>query len=227
MTDNEPLTPRSESSGDASSEQFRSGQQKALYEALVAKDRRFGAMYMGALIARDYIVNPERLVQSAHSLRELMEKLPEYLNLPIQRNPSNSDKLIQNLMICWESAKDHLGGGTITEPLRKFQLAINEFFTDHQKQRPKRKEEIAQVIRSLEPLPSKLPNEIEILHVANWYECWQFFQQVSHHRSKYTEIEFDDLVDQLERILLDLLQPRTFDDHARLDQIIAEGESSD
>lgn len=227
MTDNELLTPRNESSGNASPEQFRSGQQKALYEALSAKDRRLGDMYMGSLIARGHDANPDKFAQAAHSLRELIEKLPRYLNLPIQKNIMNSEEQIQNLTVCWGSAKSSLEGGVITEPLRKYLLSMDKFFTNYQERHPKRREQLAQVIRSLDPMPSNLPNEIERLRVAGLDECHKFFLGVSHHSPKYTEIEFDDRLDQLERILLDLLQPRTFEDHDILDQIIAEGESSD
>lgn len=44
-------------------------------------------MYLGALQVIVDKSNPDRLPQSAQSLRELMEKLPIYLNVPTTAHP--------------------------------------------------------------------------------------------------------------------------------------------
>jgi hypothetical protein len=53
-------------------------QQLALYEALGERAEELARMYIGALIVLANPDNPDRLPQAAHSLRELMEKIPKY-----------------------------------------------------------------------------------------------------------------------------------------------------
>lgn len=70
------------------------GPQQSLYEALIAKSSELGSIYIGALMTLERRDNPDRLAQAAHGLRELMEKLPKYLDLPIQnRSPSLKEKV--------------------------------------------------------------------------------------------------------------------------------------
>lgn len=64
------------------------GQQRALYEALLdlgsaAKDEnpRMAKMYFGAVLVLRQIGNPDRLALAAHGLRELMEKMPRFLDV--------------------------------------------------------------------------------------------------------------------------------------------------
>ena len=70
-----------------------SGQQQALYAALIEKERRLAFMYYGALVVFGHNDNPDRLALAAHGLRELMEKLPRYLDLPTEQQPKTIEKM--------------------------------------------------------------------------------------------------------------------------------------
>ena len=59
-----------------------SGQQQALLRALDKRSSRLASIYRGGLAVLGDTSNPDRFAQSAHSLRELMEKLPEFLDVP-------------------------------------------------------------------------------------------------------------------------------------------------
>jgi len=59
-----------------------SGQQSTLNHSLGKKDSRLSKMYLGGLFALNQYNNPDKLCLCAHSMRELMEKLPEYLDIP-------------------------------------------------------------------------------------------------------------------------------------------------
>jgi hypothetical protein len=59
-----------------------SGQQQTLLIALNEKDPKAAKMYLGALHVFQQRANPDRLALAAHGLRELMEKLPKYVDIP-------------------------------------------------------------------------------------------------------------------------------------------------
>jgi hypothetical protein len=56
--------------------------QRALHAALLKLSAEIARMYIGALVVLADQDNPDRFAQCAHSLRELMEKLPEYFDVP-------------------------------------------------------------------------------------------------------------------------------------------------
>lgn len=202
-----------------------SGQQRALYEALAEKHESLGVMYMGAVAVRPQDSNPDRFAQAAHSVRELMEKLPRYLDVPVLERELSMKEKLRQLEDIWDRAQGDATGVSITATLKKFLASVKEFFDWFREQHPRRRERTARVMRSLDPGTSKLPSKIEDLRLKEWDACHGFFQGVSHHTTECTEDDLDAWIDSLERFLLDRLRPRTFEDHDELDEIIAEGES--
>ena len=58
------------------------GQQQALLTALIEKDPHLGVMYLGGLHVLRQEGNPDREALAAHAIRELMEKLPQFVDVP-------------------------------------------------------------------------------------------------------------------------------------------------
>ena len=58
-------------------------------------------MYLGALMVFDQGGNPDRLALAAHSFRELMEKLPRYIDVPAESSPSSAK--LEGLRECFSS----------------------------------------------------------------------------------------------------------------------------
>ena len=52
-----------------------SREQRRLHDALSERGEKLGAMYLGGLQVLQDAANPDRVAQSAHSMRELMEKI--------------------------------------------------------------------------------------------------------------------------------------------------------
>jgi hypothetical protein len=211
-----------------------SGRQRALFLALGKKDQQLALMYLGALSVLRNMSNPDRSAQAAHSLRELLEKLPRILDIPIQAKPPSMMDKIRPLEQTWSKAKTESSrlktnqpSDVIDKPLRKFLDEADSFFTWLASDRPTRKQQAAKVVRGLDPLKKALPETIESLHVEEWDRYRNHFEQVSHHQIVEEHEEFIKWVDGVEHYLLDRLVPRTFDDFATLDKIIGEGETND
>lgn len=203
------------------------GQQQTLHEALINKDPKLARMYLGSIAVLGQKSNQERLPLAAHGLREMMEKLPKYLEIPVQAKGQSLKQKIQEL----SSRKDKAARnsschfkdgwrGEIDKPLDQLLQDLDEFFLWFIEANPTRKQRIARVIRVLDPSPSFLPKPLEEIQVSVWDRCNSYFQGVSHHTLESSEEEFSSPLSVLERFLLDRLSPRTFEDFAVIDDLI-------
>ena len=231
-----PLAP-AESSGQPKPAEL-SGHQLALHNALAKKNKLLAAMYLGALSVYQQSINPDRLALTAHDLRELMEKLPRHLDIPVatqpvtvKKQPSLIDK-VKALVQGWKKAKRNsncfgnpLWSGKIDGPLQRYLVRLEEFSLWVETNRPTRKQQTGKVIRRLDPQSRPLPPTIEDLRIEEWDQCHDYFEGVSHHNRDATVEEFVRWLDVLESFLLDRLCPRTYDDRSIIDKIIREGEA--
>jgi len=209
-----------------------SGRQRALHIALIEKNEHMGNMYVGALAALQNDSNPERFSQAAHSLRELMEKMPAYLNLPVKVKSESLGMKVREFSREWKKAynKSECRGnpewsGEVDDTLTKFLKKAGEFFLWFEQHQPKRKDQIAHTLRTLDPMGRPLPLPLEKLRVDEWEKIRDYFLGVAHHQISIVHGEFISWLDALERFLLDRFRPRTFADHDLIDSIIREGET--
>lgn len=208
------------------------GPQRALHIVLVEKNEHLGNMYIGALAAVQNDSNPERLSQAAHSLRELMEKMSAYMNLPVKVKSESLGMKVREFSLEWKKVRtksERQGNpewsGQMDGPLQKFLKKAEEFFLWFEQHQPKRKDQIAQTLRTLDPMGRPLPLPLEKLRVDEWETIRDYLVGVAHHQILAVQDEFISWLDALERFLLDRLRPRTFADHDMIDSIIREGET--
>lgn len=209
-----------------------SGQQRVLYQALMHENERLARMYLGALLVIEQTENPENIVQAAHSLRELMEKLPRYRDLPVKQPLRLKEKVI-NLSQYWPDVTGISNlegrsslGGVIDKSLQKFLKEAHGFFEWFEKQYQTKKEQAAILLRGLDPRKLPLPGPIEDLRIMEWYKYDEYLQGLSHHGKTTSLEEFRSWLGAIEKFLLDHLCPRTFEDQKEIKEIIEEGEKN-
>lgn len=221
-----------------------SPQQRLLSSELLQRDPPMQRIYVGALAALSYADNPERLPQAAHSLRELMEKLPERIDLeqrgisldsktaPSLRGTAGLNDKVQQLKIDWDKKgvksncrQDGAWQGEIDAVLRGQLKKLEAFFVWVGVARPTRTKLVTGALRRLDRSRRPVPEKIEKLQVAVWNEVFDYFQSAAHHGEGLDATEFDQYVAELERFLLDRLRPRTFEDFEDIAALVAEGES--
>src|SRR5687767_1458877 len=103
------------------------GRQKALFEALRDLDPRLAEMYEGALRVLDDHENPSRLPFCAHGLREIVDKLPKYLDLPVPAKQASLGAKVNEIHDEWKQAVQKSGctsdgakwDGPIDKPLSR------------------------------------------------------------------------------------------------------------
>lgn len=210
-----------------------SGRQGLLYRALSDQDARLGLYYLAALHVLHREEIPDRFALAAHDLRELMEKLPRYKYLPLDGKPLSLKQQVRSIHRRWKGAlgksrcrTDSGWQGKIDEPLRSFLAKAEVFFGWVDVERPTQEEQTKRLVRKMDPIDRPLPGAIEGLRVKEWNKCHDYFEGACHHNFNPQDQEFHSWVGALEDFLLDRLCPRTFEDHANLDEIIREGNES-
>lgn len=202
--------------------------QNKLYRALNELNPDLARMYHGVLLVLADDKNPERFVFAAHGLRELMEKLPRYLGIPIRQPGGELVKAVSHLQDLWEKVKkerqnflDQGFVGLIDPPLEEFLEEFERFYQDNSQYKQSRREEARSFFRSLELARYQLPECLEDRNLKVWNRIHRFFTDLSHHGKRSSNMEFCDYFHQLELLLLDKFYPKTFDDFDAIDQLIA------
>jgi len=209
-----------------------SGQQSALLRALQEGDERLSVMYLGALTVLTDQRNQDRFAQAAHSLREVMEKLPKYLDIPVAIKTIPLNAKVRELGFSWKKAcinskccAESNWSGPIDEPLSRFLTTVESFFSWFKQIHPTRRGKIARALKSMNQ-DYYIPPVIEDLRVNEWSLIQDYFIGIAHHQMPQIAEEFLRWLNALESFLLDYLCPRTFEDHKALRKIISEGESN-
>jgi hypothetical protein len=206
------------------------GQQFALYNALLRKHEVLAQIYYGAIKVLTDIDNPDRFALAAHDMRELMEKLPNYIDVEIKAHNEKLGDKIQPLKEQWRSTCSKTScfdgltwSGEIDRPLASQLKKLVLFFKWHDENFPRRKEEVTTVLRKLDISGRSLPPNLEKLNVEFWGQIRSYFQGVAHHGSPANQKDFDPWLDAFEKFLLDRLYPRTYADLDMIDEVILEG----
>jgi hypothetical protein len=205
-----------------------SGRARQLWEALSDIDEQLGHMYLGALDVLQHRGNPDRLALVAHGVRELIEKLPRFLDVPATehrgvRGPGLRE-LARSLAGTWAklgpSAIDE--HGVLTRSGKKLleQLAA---FCEGVGADPTRKQAATAAVSRLDLNPLTLPPPIKDLHVSEWSTIEGYFIGVAHHTKTTNDVEIEQYLAALERFLLDRLRPRTSEDFAAIDELLGKG----
>jgi hypothetical protein len=214
------------------------GSQRTLYEELCRRHPTPGAMYLGALMVLRQQGNPDRLALAAHSLRELMEKLPRYVDVPSALPPGDmkpqvTKDRIQQLGALWKhviaKSRCHNAGkwaGELDNPLKRFLGAFGDFHVWYEKEIPTVGERVGKFLRQLDPSSQPIPATLVKNQVNQWQSFYQFFTAVSHHGKPTNESEMNARILEIEAFLADILVPRTFDRFNAIDELIREAEDA-
>ena len=180
--------------------------------------------YLGALYALDNHYNPDRIAQAAHSLRELLEKLPRVVHG--SDTPANtsrfynirnniSDLISRSKKRCPEGWK----GGKIDKNLAKALTEVEKYLELNKQ--PNRRERIQQSVATIDPMVNRLDSEIRERKRNQLHHLWQRLEGFTHHNSNPNAEEFRNCLEELEGIVFDLLAPITAQDQEEIQTILS------
>ena len=211
---------------------FQYSLQDRLFKALSEHDESLGHMYHGGLHVLDDSANPDRIAQSAHSFRELIEKAPEYINVPQevkeQRAGYSLKPEVVDIKSAWAKVQERSDcynsnsswSGEIDPPLTNFLKCLCQFFKKFEENRLTKKQVFTEFRQGTDLSPEALPNIIERLIYREWGKLYRTFTKICHHRHSPELPEFEQYIEQLEWILIAVLVPQTVSDHEAIKQEI-------
>jgi len=207
--------------------------QESLISALELKEQKLSKMFIGVLISLQSPNNPEYLVHAAHSLRELMEKLPRYIDVQTA-NKFDIKGRINVLLPSWKDVikkwSENIERNHFEKPIDKtlsdFISKCQCFFCDYEKYSPSKQKEFEDTISALDGAEICLPKPLLKLEANKWKEIYTFFQGVAHHGKTTDILEFGQWLSAFERILSEKMIQPTFEVQDTLDDIIKRGELS-
>lgn len=207
-----------------------SGRQLALHRALGELHQSLATYYEGALAVLDNTI-PDRLSLAAHAVREIMDKLPRFIDLPVEASHATLGNKANNLRDEWERLRKKTGclqdgkwTGEIDTAMARFLERADDFFGWMMEQRARKTVQTAKVLRALDPIG--LPAPLVEDNASSFLKIRNFFVEVAHHKECPDE-EFEKWVDAFEVFLLERLVPRTYDDFDAIDRLIAGGSNAD
>jgi hypothetical protein len=215
--------------------------QNKIWKAVFELDPDLAEIYRGALSVLSIDGQPDRMALSAHGIRELMEKIPKFLYVPIKANQESLKSKVNNLVsklnqpvkecrigvASFESDDRPLTNENLTRReghINKILLELQEFFTWFSNHYPRKRKEIGDLFQKMDQgyiIPDRAHKE----RIQKWMETRDYFVGVAHHRKASTLDEFHVRLYTLEAQLFNYLCPEPFEDQDILDQIIEEAES--
>ena len=180
--------------------------------------------YTGALYALDNHYNPDRVAQAAHSLRELLQKIPRVVQgnevhvsatdfTGMRRNIN--DRILKDKKRYLEGWKNKIIDGRLDKTLRK----VEDYFGRNRQ--PTRKEQIKQAVATIDPMVNSLGSGIQEVKRNQYHHLWNQLEEFSHHGSRPDVAEFKKCLEELENIVYDLLAPATERDQKEILAILS------
>lgn len=220
-----------------------SPRQSSIYKALKEKSQELSNIFGGGLRVLRENTNPERIFQSAHSLRELLDKIPRYWEgTPVitkSEGQTGMKNKVDNLEPFWEKAKGKYSNddeildwsGEIESSLRKFLRKFDEFLIWKENNRAPRRKEAGKFLKNEAPLPDYIPNKTksEKERTSEWMDFHTYFASVAHHDKDTRNFnnQLNNLEEYLSNEVLFVSYPVVFEDLNLLDSLISKGESND
>jgi hypothetical protein len=109
-------------------------EQSTLFRVLLGRSERIARMYVGAIIALNDELDPERFCKAAHQMRELMEKISEIADVEIRALNERMGEKVAELETEFKAMVEHskLKGpewdGPVDPPIRRCLNKTQEFF---------------------------------------------------------------------------------------------------
>ena len=208
-------------------------QQQRVLEALLDRETEeypLGRWYLGALHVLNNEQNPDRIAQTAHSLRELIEKLPRVVEGSDVQAPSPNfkqkrEKMYRRILKDKKLYPDGWKDKTINPHLDKTLKDFEEYLESNQQ--PTRRERMQMAVTTIDPLANRFDNEIRERKRDELYGLWKQLEGFAHHKRKQNIHEFEKCLDKLENTVTDLIAPITAQNQKEIQTILGNANRSE
>ena len=208
-------------------------QQQRVLEALIDRETEeypLSRWYLGAFYALNNEQNPDRIPQAAHSLRELLEKLPrvvEGTDAPAT-SPNFQQKrakIYKRILKDKENYPDGRENKQIDGHLDKTFKQVEEYLESNRQ--PTRRERMQMAVTTIDPMANRFDNEIRERKRDELHGLWEQLEGFAHHKSKRNIGKFEKCLDKLEKTVTDLLAPITAQNQKEIQTILRNANRSE
>ena len=211
--------------------------QQQLYNTLRGYSEELGALYLGGLRVLHDAANPDRMAQSAHSMRELMVKMGELEPAAVagsQGAGSMKPKVFQlkdgfgrlKRNTVGYSAEIGVWTGPFNGHLHRFLTEVDDFFAWVDANRQTRRAQFQRTMVRLDASDRALPQPLLNTRYREWQVLLRFFQGTSHHGLSPSHDEVREKIGELEAFLAKVLVPTTSDDLNAIDALLQESDDA-
>lgn len=186
--------------------------------------------YLGALYTLYNEQNPDRIAQTAHSLRELVEKLPRVIegtDAPAT-SPNFQQKraeIYKRIRKDKENYPDGWENKQIDGHLDKTFKQVEEYLESNQQ--PSRRERMQMAVTTIDPMANRFDIEIRERKRDELYELWDKLEGIAHHRNKQNIDNLESCLNKLESTIIDLLAPITAQNQKEIETILRNANRSE
>ena len=213
-------------------------QQQRVLESLIDRETEkypLSRWYLGALYALSHDQNPDRVAQAAHSLRELLEKLPLVIvGLDTHRRPHQKpestfpqmrSKIEEHILRYKECHPGEWEGQKIDNNLAAA-LGITESYIALNKQ-PTRRERMQMSVSAIDPMVDRFDKQTGERKRNQLYHLWIKLENFAHHGRIQNTDEFHKYLKKLENAVIDLLAPITAENQYEIQSILKNADRSE
>ena len=207
--------------------------QQRVLEAL--KDREteeypLSQWYLGAFYALENEQNSDRIAQAAHSLRELIEKLPRVVEGSDVQAPSpNFQQKRDNMCRRIVKDKEHYPDGwkdkKIDGHLDKTLKQVEEYLESNQQ--PTRRERMQTAVTTIDPMADRFGIGIRERKRDELHGLWEKLEGFAHHQKKQKIEDLEICLNKLENTVIDLLAPITAENQKQIQTILKNADRSE
>lgn len=200
-------------------------EQARVFEELITVHPDLARYYYGAVIALSDSSNPEAPYQAAHSLRELMEKLPKYRDVDVAGGVGQIKLAAESVQAWWADRKARglkcedghceVADGTLAGALDGLDAVLVGSLT--------RSQEAEAAMRTFDPAGADVDTAI----LKAWRRLRGKLSDLSHHSDTVPPESAPELLARFGDIFLSLAVPAPSDDLSLLDDIMREVEGTD
>ena len=209
-----------------------SPQQREVFDALMARETRHYRLsnwYQGVLYALNNPTNPDCLAQAAHSMRELIEKIPRVFASDAQGGPPDFKGRRRELLLRFtqdtERYPDGWKGCEIDARLSKTLKKTVEYL--ELSKQPSRREQIQKAVEETDPLAGQLNQKTRNARKVQFFDLWSRLEKIAHHQFDVDLDEIKECLEVLEEMVLDLLSPIAALDQQEISSILRRFDGSD
>jgi hypothetical protein len=175
---------------------------------------------------------PDWLSMAAHSMRELMERLPVAVDLPADPKSGLFPRLdaledaFGDATAQSECRREDGWGGTIDPPLERLLVRVGALVDERRTRVPSQRQSASELLQRLDPGPAR-PDDLRRDEARFWMDSRRFFERVSHHHHVFGDVEVDESsfgerVRAVEELLLTKLRPSAATDYEQIDALMTE-----